>query len=420
MKSFNTMKYPDVSSLMSLQNNNSSSNINSCHPFESASSKPKRVSKNVERDNSDSGNQPVVCKWEDCMIVFLNSELLYRHVCDSHAIKHKTKDQEYTCKWGACKSLSTKKREHLISHLMVHIPMKKFKCVTCSKKFKRSHDLKKHIKIHLKQKNSDELISPNNHSTVGSLESTGSQNSSLIHEQYVQNEYKNFNPTYYNQAEYNNLNPSIYHQLNDFKNNSVQLNYPYNYQQQLHDQQVLYEPPKDIVEDLFSQFQDLKSKYYQTLQASSNEFALLPQYPSFTQDFYPTYETTLNNRNQQSTTGVSNLELHDQDLQQKYHYQQYSMFNMQKNISEPQGSLTSCNDLDNKQKFSNDQQSSKDGAVSANIDQMINFITKNILTSHVVLESIEMDEDEIEQVVEMSKQSKHNLQSLVQYLNLCL
>ncbi len=42
----------------------------------------------------------------------------------------------------------TTKRDHITSHLRVHIPLKPFQCQICDKKFKRKQDLKKHVKTH--------------------------------------------------------------------------------------------------------------------------------------------------------------------------------------------------------------------------------------------------------------------------------
>ncbi|OBA27979.1 hypothetical protein HANVADRAFT_13860, partial [Hanseniaspora valbyensis NRRL Y-1626] len=75
-------------------------------------------------------------------------KLLYTHVCKDHIGRKHPPTHEYHCLWGTCKHPMTYKRDHLISHIMVHVPMKNFSCEICKKKFKRSHDLKKHSKIH--------------------------------------------------------------------------------------------------------------------------------------------------------------------------------------------------------------------------------------------------------------------------------
>src|SRR5204863_2811398 len=44
--------------------------------------------------------------------------------------------------------VSTTKRDHITSHLRVHVPLKPHVCENCKKAFKRPQDLKKHEKIH--------------------------------------------------------------------------------------------------------------------------------------------------------------------------------------------------------------------------------------------------------------------------------
>lgn len=44
--------------------------------------------------------------------------------------------------------MSTTKRDHLTSHMRVHIPLRPHKCPLCKKAFKRTQDLKKHGKTH--------------------------------------------------------------------------------------------------------------------------------------------------------------------------------------------------------------------------------------------------------------------------------
>lgn len=107
------------------------------------------------RDNSDSGNNPVPCLWLNCHMVFDHAKVLYLHICKDHVGKKRPLEHEYHCLWINCKHPITLKRDHLISHIMVHVPLKSFSCDTCDKKFKRSHDVKKHAKTHIKSKLKD-------------------------------------------------------------------------------------------------------------------------------------------------------------------------------------------------------------------------------------------------------------------------
>lgn len=52
-----------------------------------------------------------------------------------------------TCQWNACRT-TTVKRDHITSHIRVHVPLKPHKCDLCGKSFKRPQDLKKHVKTH--------------------------------------------------------------------------------------------------------------------------------------------------------------------------------------------------------------------------------------------------------------------------------
>lgn len=52
-----------------------------------------------------------------------------------------------TCQWGTCNT-TTVKRDHITSHIRVHVPLKPHKCDFCGKAFKRPQDLKKHVKTH--------------------------------------------------------------------------------------------------------------------------------------------------------------------------------------------------------------------------------------------------------------------------------
>jgi hypothetical protein len=42
----------------------------------------------------------------------------------------------------------TVKRDHITSHVRVHVPLKPHTCSICTKSFKRPQDLKKHVKTH--------------------------------------------------------------------------------------------------------------------------------------------------------------------------------------------------------------------------------------------------------------------------------
>jgi hypothetical protein len=58
-----------------------------------------------------------------------------------------TNNLNLTCQWNQCRT-TTVKRDHITSHIRVHVPLKPHKCDFCGKSFKRPQDLKKHVKTH--------------------------------------------------------------------------------------------------------------------------------------------------------------------------------------------------------------------------------------------------------------------------------
>ena len=69
------------------------------------------------------------------------------HVCERHVGRKSTNNLNLTCAWGNCRT-ATVKRDHITSHIRVHVPLKPHKCDFCGKSFKRPQDLKKHVKTH--------------------------------------------------------------------------------------------------------------------------------------------------------------------------------------------------------------------------------------------------------------------------------
>ncbi|KAK5782497.1 alkaline-responsive transcriptional regulator RIM101 PWA37_000564 [Arxiozyma heterogenica] len=92
--------------------------------------------------------EPLICQWHKCNLKFYSAALLYHHLCQDHVGRKSQKNLQLNCHWGDCK-VKTEKRDHITSHLRVHVPLKPFVCSKCQKFFKRPQDLKKHLKIHL-------------------------------------------------------------------------------------------------------------------------------------------------------------------------------------------------------------------------------------------------------------------------------
>jgi len=112
---------------------------------------------------SQSGNTPVIpaatvpaassaednltCRWGTCSDKFGTPELLYDHICEKHVGRKSTNNLSLQCFWATCRT-TTVKRDHITSHIRVHVPLKPHKCDFCGKSFKRPQDLKKHVKTH--------------------------------------------------------------------------------------------------------------------------------------------------------------------------------------------------------------------------------------------------------------------------------
>lgn len=97
-------------------------------------------------------DENLVCKWLNCSLKFSNAEALYSHLCEQHVGRKSTNNLSLTCRWDKC-HVSTVKRDHITSHIRVHVPLKPYKCEVCNKNFKRPQDLKKHVKTHAEEGN---------------------------------------------------------------------------------------------------------------------------------------------------------------------------------------------------------------------------------------------------------------------------
>lgn len=109
--------------------------------------KVKPAKKTYKKIKDEDLKGPFKCHWNDCSIVFETPELLYDHLCDDHVGRKASNNLSLTCYWDNC-LVTTIKRDHITSHLRVHVPLKPFHCDICPKSFKRPQDLKKHSKIH--------------------------------------------------------------------------------------------------------------------------------------------------------------------------------------------------------------------------------------------------------------------------------
>ncbi len=82
----------------------------------------------------------------------INSPCVKDHVCDAHIGRKSTNNLNLVCGWGNCQ-IEVVKRDHITSHIRVHVPLKPHRCEFCGKAFKRPQDKKKHVKTHAEDPN---------------------------------------------------------------------------------------------------------------------------------------------------------------------------------------------------------------------------------------------------------------------------
>ncbi|KAK5108711.1 hypothetical protein LTR62_007858 [Meristemomyces frigidus] len=130
----------------------------------------------------------LTCQWQGCGERTDTAEALYDHVCEKHVGRKSTNNLNLTCQWGACRT-TTVKRDHITSHIRVHVPLKPHKCDFCGKSFKRPQDLKKHVKTHA----DDSVLAASPGTLARALNPNGAQSSYYpSHDNSMHNPYSGY------------------------------------------------------------------------------------------------------------------------------------------------------------------------------------------------------------------------------------
>lgn len=72
-------------------------------------------------------NEIFFCRWINCAASYDDPEQLYLHLTNDHVGRKSTGNLCLTCHWEKC-DVTVVKRDHITSHLRVHVPLKPHRC----------------------------------------------------------------------------------------------------------------------------------------------------------------------------------------------------------------------------------------------------------------------------------------------------
>ena len=122
----------------------------------------------------------LTCEWNNCGQEFNEPGKLYAHLSEEHCNEQDESDTEWHCRWLGC-TVCVDRKYRLISHLLTHTPYRPYSCKYCPKTFKRSHDMKKHIRLsHPSHYDERQHGSSDTHSMEESIDMMRDGNSNLF------------------------------------------------------------------------------------------------------------------------------------------------------------------------------------------------------------------------------------------------
>ncbi|KAI5962169.1 RIM101 [Candida pseudojiufengensis] len=282
-----------------------------------AYSNQKPAKKTYKKIREEDLRGPFKCLWGDCNIIFDTPEILYDHLCDDHVGRKSSNNLSLTCYWEKC-GTTTVKRDHITSHLRVHVPLKPFHCDICPKSFKRPQDLKKHSKIHAddnpkKLKKAQKQLLKQQQKEAKQRQKLTKNHSELSYYNGIENESRKRG------LDHNSHNAYVVNSiLNDF--NFQPMSHANGYQQQQHQaiqsDAKRMKPNSEYNMDMFNRLNHLDDQLHHHQ----------PQQTQQPLHYHPTYTNSANNSNiyeaEKFFNSLSNsIDMQYQNLSSQYHHQ---------------------------------------------------------------------------------------------------